>query len=73
MGVQRRVTAPPGEMAEAVTNSLRANDSPQQRHSLNEPSQVYSPPLLSANRGFAGTGSRANPLGRSSATPGLFR
>jgi len=73
MGVQRRVTAPPRELAEAVTNSLRANDSPKKRHSLNEPSPVVSPPRPSVDCAIAGTGSRANPQRRSSATPGLFR
>jgi hypothetical protein len=73
MGVQRRVTTPPRLSAEAVTNSLRANDFPTRRYSLSVPFPLVSPPRLSAARETRDTGPLANRQSRSSATPGLFR
>jgi hypothetical protein len=73
MGVQRRVTTPPWLTAEAVTNSLCANDSPNRRYSLSVLMPHVSPPRPCAAVETRDTGPLANRQSRSSATPGLFR
>lgn len=64
----RRVTAPPCEKAEAVTKSMRADNSPEFRHILSGLSVVFSPPP-----GREGAGWSVNDPGGSSCSSDLFR
>lgn len=73
MNAQRRVTTPPRETAEAVTNSLRADDSPETMKILSELSPVLSPPRSRTGAGRDGTVTHANHPGPSSFSSGSFR
>jgi len=69
MSAQRRVTAPPLESAEAVTNSMRADNSPETMFILRSLSPMFFPPQ---RRDSPGRRAKDRP-GRLSVTPGLFR
>ena len=69
MSALRRVTAPPIELAEAVTNSMRVDNSPENSFILRSLFPVFSPPQ---RRDGAGSRAKERP-GRLSFTPGLFR
>ena len=71
--MQRRVTTPPRETVEAVTNSLRADDTPDMMQILSELIPVLSPPRPRTGADRDGTAWRANHPGPSSFSPGLFR
>jgi hypothetical protein len=68
MSAQRRVTAPPCETAEAVTNSMRADDSPETMHILSKLSPVFSPRTRRED-----TGRRVTDPGGSFCSSDLFR
>jgi hypothetical protein len=73
MNAQRRVTTPPINSAGAVTNSMRADDSPDRMQIPSELSPVFSPPGSRTGAGRGGTGLRAHSPGPSSFSSGLPR
>ena len=68
MSTQRRVTAPPRESAEAVTNSMRADNSPDR---MQIPSDNH--PVISPQPGRDGTALFAQSPGFLSFSSDLFR
>jgi hypothetical protein len=73
MNAQRRVTTPPTNSAGAVTNSMRADDSPERMQIPSELSPVFSPSRSRTGAGRGGTGLSAHSPGRLSSISDLPR